>query len=264
MGLASEGDFGWMDLDYCTSTGWSRVPGLRLPDTNARLVSLSSLMLERRPMMQTTVHSPPKHRAAHAAHGKRVIFRYCAWFVLCLGSFSAVAQSVNSNASTGFWGEIDVGYGILKRSYSVTSNTSESKFSLAFSGGYAWDPRLLLGVELGGWTLEGSNLWDPSKGEAIETVFGIARYYPIPDSPLFVKGGGGLVKYWNNRPSESGASGRGAIAGVGYDVYANGSMRLAPSLEYSFGRFNGATSPPGITQNQRYQAVTVKFGVTFR
>jgi hypothetical protein len=146
----------------------------------------------------------------------------------------------------------------------VTSNTRESKFSLALSGGHAWDPRLLLGVELGGWTLQGPNLNDPSTSGAIETIFGIAQYYPIPDSPLFVKGGGGLVKYWNNRPGENGANGRGGVLGVGYDVYAKETMHFAPSVEYSFGSFSGATSPPGITQDQRYRAITFLFGITFR
>jgi hypothetical protein len=186
-----------------------------------------------------------------------------------LAAFSGSAWSAGSDESadkarTGFWGEIDAGYGILKRSYSMSSDTSQGAFSLALSVGYAWDPRLLLGVELGGWTLQSSSLSDPSQGEAIETLFAIARYYPISDSALFVKGGGGLVKYWNNRPGENGANGWGGVLGVGYDVYAKGWIHLAPVVEYSFGSFNGATSPPGVTQNQRYQAITVLFGITFR
>jgi len=193
-----------------------------------------------------------------------MLSRYSACFILCLSSFSAAAQSSDAKARTGFWGGIDAGIGVLKRSYSVSSNTTESKFALAISGGYAWDPRLLLGVELGGWTLQGSNLWDSSQGQGIETIFAIARYYPLRDSPLFVRGGGGLVKYWTNQSGESGASGWGGVIGIGYDVYANSWMRLAPSVEYSFGGFNGATSPPGITQDQRYQAVTLMFGITFR
>jgi hypothetical protein len=58
----------------------------------------------------------------------------------------------------------------------VSGGTTESKFALAISGGYAWDPRLLLGVELGGWTFQGSNLWDSSQGQGIETIFATARY----------------------------------------------------------------------------------------
>lgn len=188
----------------------------------------------------------------------------CATAAFAGSARSASSDESSAQATAGFWGGIDAGYAILKRSYSVTSDTSESTFSLAVSGGYAWDPRLLLGVELGGWTLQGTNPRDHSEGEAIETIFGIARYYPIPDSPLFVKGGGGLVKYWNKRPGESGASGTGGVLGVGYEVYASELMHFAPSVQYSVGRFSGATSPPGITQDQRYQAITLLFGITLR
>ena len=188
----------------------------------------------------------------------------CATTALAGSAWSANSEGSGGNAPTGFWGEIDAGYGILKRSYSVSGNTNQGAFSLALSGGYAWDPRLLLGVELGGWTLQGSNLWDPSKGEAIETIFGIARYYPIPQSPLFVKGGGGLVKYWNDAPGANDASGWGTVFGVGYDVYAKGSMHVSSVVEYSFGSFAGANSPLGITQSQHYQAITLLFGIAFR
>jgi hypothetical protein len=188
----------------------------------------------------------------------------CATAAFAGSTWAAGSDGSDGKASTGFWGGIDAGYGVLKRSYSVTGDTSQGAFSLALSGGYAWDPRLLLGVELGGWTLQASNLSDPSKGEAIETIFAIARYYPISDSPLFVKGGGGLVKYWTNQPGENGANGWGGVLGAGYDVYAKGWIHLAPVVEYSFGGFNGATAPPGVTQNQRYQAITLLFGITFR
>jgi hypothetical protein len=157
-----------------------------------------------------------------------------------------------------------LGYGILKRSNSGSGDANQSAFSLAFGAGYTWDPRLVLGVELGGWTLQGSDLWDPAKGEGIETIFGVARYYPSRQSPLFVKGGAGVVKYWNNVPGANSGNGWGGALGVGYDVYAKGPMHLAPVVEYSFGSFAGANSSPVVTQDQRFQASTVLFGVTFR
>jgi len=145
----------------------------------------------------------------------------------------------------------------------MTGTARQTSFALALSGGYAWDPRLLLGIELGGWTLQASDLSNSSQGKAIETIFAISRYYPLGDSRLFVKGGGGLVHYWTNRPSESGANGWGGVLGVGYDAYVNRSTRVAPSVSYSFGTLTGLTSPAGI-QDVRYQAVTLYLGVTFR
>jgi hypothetical protein len=193
----------------------------------------------------------------------RCLIWWVSWFV----SLSAVAQSSAEESRTGFWGGLDIGVASVNRSYSMTASTSQTTFALTLSGGYAWDPRLLLGIELGGWTLQASDWWwnpDSSQGEAIETVFAIARYYPTADSKLFVKGGGGLVHYWTNRPGESGANGWGGMIGVGYDVYVRGSIRVAPFVSYSFGSFSDAISPPGIKQDEHYQAATVYLGVTFR
>jgi len=169
-----------------------------------------------------------------------------------------------------FWGGFDLGYASLARSYSTTSRTREGTFTMALRGGIALDPRLLLGVELGGWTIGNSDLWDPSKGEAISTRFLIAQYAPLPSSSLFVRVGGGRIRYWNNRPGEDGASGSGGIVGVGFDLPlafpANGgvALYLTPSVDYSFGGFKGATSPPGVVQDQRYRAAAIRIGVTLR
>ena len=196
-----------------------------------------------------------------------MLSRVSIWLVLWFVSLSAAAQSSDEQSRTGFWGGLDVGIASVNRSYSVTGDTSQTTFALTLSGGYAWDPRLLLGIELGGWTLQASGWWwnwNSSQGQGIETIFAIARYYPIADSRLFVKGGGGLVHYWTRQPGESGANVWGGVIGVGYDVYVSGSIRVAPLVSYSSGSFNGAISPPGIMQDQRYQAVTAYLGVTFR
>jgi len=169
-----------------------------------------------------------------------------------------------------FWGGFDVGYASLARSYSVTADTRESKFTMALRGGIALDRRLLLGIELGGWTIQGGNVWDPAQGEAISTRFLIAQGYPLAHSSFFLRGGGGRVVYWNNRPGEEGASGSGWIVGAGYDLPVKlpgsdkASFYLTPSLDYSAGGFKGATSPPGVVQDERYRALSARIGVTFR
>ena len=88
-----------------------------------------------------------------------------------VASSSAFGQS-ESEAQHGFWGGVDAGYARLKRTYTVTPSTSESKPSLRFRAGYFPNPRVLLGVELGGWSIQASN--DAFKGEGIETIFAIA------------------------------------------------------------------------------------------
>jgi len=113
-------------------------------------------------------------------------------------------------------------------------------------GGYAWHPRLLLGVELGGWNLQGTDVGDPSKGEGIRTLYLMAQYHLGAESRFFVKGG------------------FGGVLGAGYEIWRSGSCSIAPAIDYSWGEFDGATSPPGITQDQSYHAVTFRLGFIYR
>ena len=142
---------------------------------------------------------------------------------------------------------------------------------MRFRAGYFPNPRLLLGLELGGWNIESTGDHgypfpdpNPDKGEGIETLFAVVRYFPLERPLVFVEGGLGYVNYWNYRPLEHGANGTGAFLGVGHDFQLRGRFSLAPSIDYSWGHFNGVTSPPGVTQDERYRAVTLRIGVTFR
>lgn len=168
------------------------------------------------------------------------------------------------------WAGFDVGYSRLARSYSVSSDTTDGTFTLALRGGFQLTSWLLVGLEFGGWTIQASNNQDPARGEAIATRFAIAQVYPLAHSPLFIRGGGGRVIYSNNRPGEGGASGSAGIVGIGYDfpVRLRGGEHVAfyitPSLDYSAGSFSGATSPPGVVQDQRYRALSARIGLTFR
>jgi hypothetical protein len=168
------------------------------------------------------------------------------------------------------WAAFDVGYASVARSYSVTGDSRQGKFTFALRGGIQIDPRLLVGVEFGGWTLQSGNNQDPSSGEAIGTRFLVVQVYPLAHSAFFVRGGGGRVVYSNNRPGESGASGSGGILGIGYDFDVkrrdgeHTAFYVTPSLDYSAGSYSGATSPPGVVQDQRYRALSARIGLTFR
>lgn len=164
-----------------------------------------------------------------------------------------------------FWGGFDLGYASLARTYSVTEATAQGKFTMALRGGIALAAGLLVGVELGGWTLQGSNMWDPATGEAISTRFLIAQVYPLARQTLFLRGGAGRVEYWNHRPGENGASGAAGIVGLGWDFPLGAAgLYFTPSIDYSRGGYDGATSPPGVVQDQRYRAFSVRLGLTFR
>ena len=180
----------------------------------------------------------------------------------------AIAAGAPGDNAGGFWGGVDAGAASVTRTFSLTPRRRDSEFALAFRGGYAWHPRLLLGVELGGWTLQASTydwpLGEDPEGEGIQTFYGMAQYYPVARWPFFVKAAYGHVKYWNNRPGEDGASGSGGVLGAGYDIAVKGRWYVTPAIELARGEFDGATSPPGIRQDQRYRAVTFRVGLTYR
>jgi hypothetical protein len=183
---------------------------------------------------------------------------------LGLALATALASAAAAEDGTGFWGGVDVAAASLERTYSQTGSTRGTEFAMAVRGGYAWDPRLLLGFELGGFTLREGDLWDPGKGEGIQTFYVLAHYFPDAASKFFVRAGFGHVSYWNNRPGETQASGSGYALGAGYQVKRWGSWRLEPIIEFAAGKFDGAVSPPGIQQDQRYQALALRLGVTYR
>ena len=181
-----------------------------------------------------------------------------------LGLASVAAGAAEPREGGYWWGSASIGAASLKRSYSVTPDTSDSAFALAFEVGYAWHPQLLLGVELGGWTLEAGDWWTPNEGEGIQTLYLVARYYPRQSSTFFVKGGYGNLSYWNHRYGESGGSGSGGVLGLGKDFPTSGRWNATPSLEYAWGQIHGAMSPPGVTQDQDFRALTLRIGITFR
>jgi hypothetical protein len=189
---------------------------------------------------------------------------------LALACPLAAAGAELQESRSFLWAGFDLGYASLARSYSQTGDTRGSKFTFALRGGFQFDPRLLLGVEFGGWTIQSGDAQNPASGEAIATRFLILQVYPLAHSAFFVRGGGGRVVYTNNRPGESGASGSGGIVGIGYDFDVkrrdgeHTAFYITPSLDYSAGSFPGATSPPGVVQDQHYRALSARIGLTFR
>jgi hypothetical protein len=182
-------------------------------------------------------------------------------------AFTAATSASEPTGETagGWWGGIDVGVATVSREYSVTADTRDTTFTMAFRGGYSWHPRLLLGVELGGWLLEATDYYDwPPEGEGIQTFYGMAQFYPVSGSPIFLKAGWGHVRYWNERLGEGNANGTGAVVGAGYDFALGSNFYVSPLIEYAWGKYDNALSPPGVLQDQRYQAVTLKIGFTFR
>jgi len=164
---------------------------------------------------------------------------------------ASVEEHYNRN---GFWGGIDAGAGLLKQSFDERNDDDDVFFFLGFKGGYTINPHFLIGLELSGWTLEASNLWDPSEGKGISQVFLITQLYPSKESGLFAKAGGGYVSNWSSRPNEPRRkSGWGLTVGGGYDYLLDEAIALTPFLTFSYGEAG----------NWDYKAITFGLGLTF-
>lgn len=138
-----------------------------------------------------------------------------------------------------WWAALNFGGAALSQSGGGIHKDNTTGF-LGFEGGYVVHPQFLLGIELSGWLLEPSNTQNPSVGEGIMQAFLTTHYYPLPDSGLFVKLGGGYVSHWNNRPGEPRRlNGLGLSVGGGYDVVLTESLPVlpfvTPFVTYSFG-----------------------------
>jgi hypothetical protein len=154
---------------------------------------------------------------------------------------------------SGFWGGIDIGAGYVERSVgSLESNSTD--IYMGFKVGYVLHPQVLPGLELSGWNQQATDRDDPTKGEGLMQVFLISRLYPMGDSNLFAKVGGGWVRQWVNGPAgNSTLDGWGATVGVGYDYSLGRNWAVTPFLNYSFGK----------TEDQKHQTVTLGVGFSF-
>ena len=118
-----------------------------------------------------------------------------------------------------------------------------------------------VGLEMNGWLLQAFNLNDPTVGESVSNVFGVIDLFPTRKIPLFLRGGGGLAMYQNNRPAESGGTGWSWTGGAGYEVRFSERVGLAPIVEYAYGRFGDVSNPITVETGRHSSVVEFKLAV---
>lgn len=161
--------------------------------------------------------------------------RRAALAVLLLAALSPGGNTGADMTPGDIWAGVEVGAGNARSTTDATH--SDSTWYLSFKGGFAFSERLLLGMEIGGFTLEAGDLWDSSEGEGITQVFVTGQYYfARAREGWYAKGGGGYVSYWNNRPGGVEDTGWGATLGLGYDWRAGGFGTLGPVISFSYGK----------------------------
>ena len=130
------------------------------------------------------------------------------------------------------------GYGQINLNTSTISNSSHGTFALGFCGGYAIYSKVVMGMELNGWTSKTSNLEDPAEGESISNVSIFLNYFPIENLPLFFAGGGGKISYINNIPDVTGRDkGWSWFVGSGYEIPVIKRLVIVPQIRFSRGNF---------------------------
>lgn len=168
------------------------------------------------------------------------------------------AQAQIDQNGRAWWAGGEVGEGQLRLASDQIHRDRTPTFALGFFGGHRLGDQARVGLEINGWLLQASNLNDPSVGESVSNALGVIDVFPARKIPLFVRGGGGLAMYQNNRPGESGGTGWSWTGGAGYEFRFNERLGLAPIVEYAYGTFGEVRNPMTVETGRHYSVLEFK------
>lgn len=174
---------------------------------------------------------------------------------------SSTVSAAEDYVRHGFWGNIEIGPGSLHLAPEVANEQTRTKLYFSFAGGYTLHPQLQLGIEAGGWNIRTRSLWDSGEGEGLMQLFVVARYWPTPDSRLFLKAAAGNVTHWSTVTGANSGTGHGYTVGMGYELSRFSRMETWWFINYSAGKVTDYTPPDGVAQGEDYRAVTA--GLSF-
>lgn len=134
-------------------------------------------------------------------------------------------------------GWLSVGAGGGRVDVAPAGASAETAFMLELSGGVWLTDRLGLGVHLGGWTIEGFDLWNPEEGESVSEVFAQARFRPSVGSPFSVRLESGWASYTVNDPAQVLSEGDvlGWRVGAAWELPLLAGLTFVPSIVASWG-----------------------------
>jgi len=176
--------------------------------------------------------------------------------MIIFGVVPAHAQSPQNLRA--WWAGGEIGEGQLSLSSDQIQRDRTPTFALGFFGGHRLGDQARIGLEVNGWLLQASNLNDPTVGEGVSNVLGVIDVFPTRKLPFFVRGGGGLAMYQNNRPAETGGTGWSWTGGAGYEIRCSERLALAPMVGYAYGRFDDVRNPITVETGRQYSVVEFK------
>ena len=168
------------------------------------------------------------------------------------------AQAQTDQNLRAWWAGGEIGEGQLSLASDQIHRGRTPTLALGFFGGHRLGDHARIGLEVNGWLLQASNLNDPTVGEGVSNVLGVIDVFPSRKIPLFVRGGGGLAMYQNNRPGETGGSGWAWTGGAGYEIRVSERLGLAPMVGYAYGRFDDVRNPIMVETGRHYSVVEFK------
>lgn len=140
----------------------------------------------------------------------------------------------NRNRDRGWLG---IGAGAGRVDVAAAGASIRTAFMLDLAGGTWLSDRLGVGLRLGGWTIEGFDLWNPEEGESVSELFAQARFRPSADSPLSVSLESGWASYTVNDPERVLSEGDilGWRVGVQWELAELAGLTFAPSIVAAWG-----------------------------
>ncbi len=160
-----------------------------------------------------------------------------------------------------WWIGGELGSGQLKLSSDQSPGDRNTTFALGFVGGHSLGSRARIGMEVNGWLLQAFDLYNPTVGESVSNVMGIADVFPIAKVPLFLRAGAGGAFYENNRPEGYNGSGWAWTAGGGYEIRVWKELGVAPMVAWSAGRFGDVRNPITTETGRRFSVVEFKLDI---
>ena len=185
--------------------------------------------------------------------------------VLLLGTLIVLSAPMVCRAhgptQTGFWVAGDMGYGSATIRTDASSHSSGG-LSMGLEGGYAFNSTFAVGLRLSGCSLEASNLNDPTKGESLSLFSAMVRVFPVTGQGFFLRGGAGSLRYTNNHPMEFDGNGIGLFLGAGYEFPVSNHLRLAPVVDYTWGKLDDVNNALATIHDRRSKFIS--FGVSLK
>lgn len=204
------------------------------------------------------------HPSVTHAHGS--LLPLAALLCLCAGSAPpAVAQEAAlSDDERGWWFEIRGGGAELERDSASSDRDSKSGWVIDFAGGIRVGQHWLVGIALGGVTVEAFDLYDSTEGASLSNLFAVAQYHSGLAGGWLLHAGAGWSSYTDNALDGylHEGDGWGAELGAGYEWQVSPHSALVVLARYELGNISPDAGNAG--SDYGYSALKLSASWSFR